>query len=665
MIQKPFSSDTLVVAGLATIGLLIHGTQAGRLGLYWEESINFLHAMQNVDGDVMRFIFSDPQHFLPSERPLAYLSFVVSRAGFAVSLSLAHWISVVLLVLTAVVLAMLARRIVDETWLSFAVGVIFLTYPLSPLQAIWISTVFYLWASLLALLAMLLFLHGLNASATGRLRWFVFAALAYLASILVHEEFILIPPTFVSLYLLSIGGRESSNPPLLRPIFIRRAAAYSLGLCLIPTAVYALWREMALPSFGFQIYSMSTAWKLEALTKKFLTGVQTAFMPTDDAATQILSSPPAPGYVFLSAILSLGVWAIILRLRSSETRQADTQKSPWLYAATCGVAMAMSGIIFLVMAPVYIGGVVGTGWSSRVNFVMTLGMALAVPGFLDLLVSPNNRFTPLAGLLSVSLLIYAGFTSSFLDIVTPFRPSTFSMMLGEYSTTHRLAIFGYLIGGAFLILTLILSSLVRAHRAQHLPKSDRLHAWWSFVSAHFVAGTVASLVFLGSLFQFSIKGEYAAKWSQHKLMLNQLQRLAPALKDNTFVVLVRSPNDPVNPSHYAFSSYLIALYGNRSIMGNIDSELRFHLNGVESTYHGENVNWYDSSAPESSGRRTRIRRISYDRLLIFEFDGRNLRMLPKMAVKTEEGEPLVMLNNPDRILSGTPVRTVVWQYIAG
>jgi hypothetical protein len=38
-------------------------------------------------------------------------------------------------------------------------------------------------------------------------------------------------------------------------------------------------------------------------------------------------------------------------------------------------------------------------------------------------------------------------------------------------------------------------------------------------------------------------------------------------------------------------------------------------------------------------------------------------MLPKIEVKTEEGKPLIVLNHPDRILSGPAVRTAVWRYL--
>jgi hypothetical protein len=663
------SSNGRVLTALAIIGLLVHGIQAGKLGMYWDDAIAALHALQIVDGDSIKFILDGSGYALRSERPLSYLPFMVSHVGFALSLSLAHWISVALLVLTASLLAMMARRIVDESWFSFAVGVVFLTYPLSPLEAIWPSTNHYIWASLLALLAMMLFLRGLKANEKRGPRWFVLAALLYLASMLTNEVFILIPPTFVSLYLLSKSGERSSNWKSLGPIRIFRPAAHCLGLFLMAIMGYAVWREMVLPAYGFSGYSSAMiVLRPEALAGRFLVGVKTAFVPLDDVLRQItVEFPPARAYVLLSGILSLAVWAIILRLLSSETRQAQSQESPWLHAVTCGVALAISGIVFLALSSASIGGVVGAGWNSRLNFVMTFGIAVAVPAFLGLLVSPYNRFTPLAGLLSVFFLIYLGFTSSILDLDKLLRPSTFFVVLRDFSLTHRLMIFGYVIGTTLFILVVILSSLMRARRLKHLPVSDRLDALWSRLSAHFLAATVACLVLFGSLFHFSVKGEYIAKWDQHKAMLEQLQRVAPALKDDTFVIMIRDRNDPVSPTHYEFSHYLMALYGNKSITGNMDWQLRFHRDGVQSTYYGKSVDWDNSTGGAPKPGVTPLfpfDRIPYDRLLIFQFDGRNLRMLPKIEVKTEEGEPLVVLNNPNRILRVSPVKTAVWRYIA-
>ena len=124
MILKKFVNNAWVLSGIAVIGLLVHGSQAARLGLYWEEASTFLEALC-VDGDIVKFILMNKPAFLASERPLAYLPFVVFRAGFAVSLSLAQWIMVAFQVLVAAVLATLARRIVNEAWFRLQLGLFF------------------------------------------------------------------------------------------------------------------------------------------------------------------------------------------------------------------------------------------------------------------------------------------------------------------------------------------------------------------------------------------------------------------------------------------------------------------------------------------------------------------------------------------------------------
>jgi len=356
--------------------------------------------------------------------------------------------------------------------------------------------------------------------------------------------------------------------------------------------------------------------------------------------------------VVLSGILSLVVWVIIMRLFLPETHQEASREDPWLHAVICAAALVIGGILFLAVAPVYIGGVVGTGFASRVNFVMTFGMAFVIPAVLGLAVS-SGRFAPWAALLSVFFLIYVGFTSSFLDIQELFHPSTFSIVLNEYSLKHRLVVFGYIIAVIFLTVITILSVMIRRRQLKHLATSDRLEVWWSRIRRQFVPATIACLVFFGSLFHFSVKEEYIAKWDQHKSMLEQLRSLAPALKNDTFVMIIRNQDDPVSPFHHEVTSYLFALYNNKSIMGNVDWQLSFHSDGINPT---------DAKLPTSNRLRPRSR-ISYDRLLMLEFDGDKLKLPSKVEVKTEEGERLVVFNNPDRILTGPSIKTVVWRYL--
>src|SRR4030095_42015 len=180
------------------IGLVVHGMHGSKLGLYWDDGEQFMQGLQAADGNSIRFVLSDTFGYLHAERPVEHFLLMLHRAAFAFSLSALHWSLVILLVLNAVVLEIIALRIVKEHWFVFAVGIIFLTYPLPPLHAIWPATAHHLWACLLALLTILFFDYGLRAAGMRRLTCYVLAAATYMASLLTHEVFALIPPAFVS-----------------------------------------------------------------------------------------------------------------------------------------------------------------------------------------------------------------------------------------------------------------------------------------------------------------------------------------------------------------------------------------------------------------------------------------------------------------------------------
>src|SRR5438093_6520766 len=158
------------------IGLFVHGMHVNRLGLYWDDGEQFMQGLQAADGNSIRFILSDTFGYLRAERPVAHFLMMIHRAAFAFSLSALHWSLVVLLVLNAVVLEIIALRIVKEYWFVFAVGIIFLTYPFAPLHAIWPATAHHLWACLLALLTILFSYFGLSGTGMYRLSWFALVA---------------------------------------------------------------------------------------------------------------------------------------------------------------------------------------------------------------------------------------------------------------------------------------------------------------------------------------------------------------------------------------------------------------------------------------------------------------------------------------------------------
>ena len=54
--SNPLFANARVLVLVAVLGLLLHGFQAGRLGIYWDDSTAFLRTMQNVNGDTMKFV---------------------------------------------------------------------------------------------------------------------------------------------------------------------------------------------------------------------------------------------------------------------------------------------------------------------------------------------------------------------------------------------------------------------------------------------------------------------------------------------------------------------------------------------------------------------------------------------------------------------------------
>jgi len=188
--------------------------------------------------------------------------------------------------------------------------------------------------------------------------------------------------------------------------------------------------------------------------------------------------------------------------------------------------------------------------------------------------------------------------------------------------------------------------------------------------ACFLEPWLACLVLLGTLFHFSIKEEFVTEWRQHTTMLEQLRTLAPAVKDNTFIVIVhRGPGGcPSAPYcvHWALSPYFLVLYDNWTIIANTDQNLRFYADGVESIYWGALATWFPpgvKGGPTLTHATLPIPRIGYDRLLLFTFDGSKLRMLPQLEAKTTLGDAIIVHNNPDRILDRMTPRTAVWRHL--
>ena len=164
--QLKFSLRDFRVTALcvATFGLLVHGLQASQLGLYWDDTEFLMLGMHMSPGNMLHFVFHDMPGLLTRERPLQYFPWMLARGSFAVSLPTLHWFLAILVVLNALAVMYIAQRLLNQDWFALAAGLLFLTLPLSPLQAIWPTIIHYLFASLLALLSMLFSLEGLESS---------------------------------------------------------------------------------------------------------------------------------------------------------------------------------------------------------------------------------------------------------------------------------------------------------------------------------------------------------------------------------------------------------------------------------------------------------------------------------------------------------------------
>jgi hypothetical protein len=233
--------------------------------------------------------------------------------------------------------------------------------------------------------------------------------------------------------------------------------------------------------------------------------------------------------------------------------------------------------------------------------------------------------------------------------------------------------------GIALALPALLVLLVRFYRRRSALAQHKQKTMWSRIGyalaamqpdgyAYVLSGAVACMALLGMLFHWSIKEQYVAEWQRHKTMLQQLHTLAPAVKDDTFIVIVHRhqvfPSAPYS-THWELSSYFLTLYDNWTIMGNTDRHLRFYEDGAQSMYFAVTGTWFPPGVkgPVATHAKFPLPHIPYDRFLLFEFDGLTLRILPQMEVKTIQGDVLIVHNNLARILDQMTPRTVVWQYL--
>lgn len=117
--------------------------------------------------------------------------------------------------------------------------------------------------------------------------------------------------------------------------------------------------------------------------------------------------------------------------------------------------------------------------------------------------------------------------------------------------------------------------------------------------------------------------------------------------------------------HYEMSSYVLALYGNWSLLANTTRHLRFYRDGVESTYHGAPGKWFAAGdrGVLATARLQPVGRIGYDRVVLFRNDHGRLRTVADSLVTTEDGAEVPVRSNMARIIRAPPPKTRAWQHI--
>jgi hypothetical protein len=398
-------------------------------------------------------------------------------------------------------------------------------------------------------------------------------------------------------------------------------------------------------------------------------------------------------YVFLSAVVFFIAWIVNfqLSLRSPDNDHIDRGKEAkisggnhWAQAGITGIALVLAAVVTIGISPVAIDvdfRATSLSPDLRVNFVATIGIALALPAVLALLVQWCRRFMRLMqfyprsmrslGVAALACLIYVGFIG-FPAYGTVFsHKSAVPILLARYSLSYGLMVIAYVFVMVLVTGAVVLSSVSYVRNRIRPLRVNEIGTVASRTRAHVLSGIVACMALLGTLFHLSIKEEFANEWRRHKAMLEQLHNIAPVLEDDTFVIIVhdqpsRSLSMPYM-SHKELSCYLLALYANWSLMGTTDRNIRFYSDGAEPRYYGKVAMWLPPGVkgPVNASATQPVPHISDERLLLFSFDGTSLRMLPELEVEVEGNGRRVVMNNPERILNQTPLRTAIWQHVTG
>jgi len=651
------------------------------LGLYWDDAYRFMQAAQAANGSALQFILSDAGGNFDRERPMSYVPFAIARAAFVVSLPTLHWTLLALLLADAIAVASLARRIVDEEWFAFAAGATFLLYPLSPLQAIWPATVHYLASLLLTFMVVRLALRGFTPEEPHPLRYFVLAAVLLLAGVLTHEELALIAPVLVVGIVVARFKARAATTDGWR-ILIRD---WRLGTCLASFfaagIVYAVWRLEVLPTYGRTVYEIELGGS-GAMIGRVLTAAGKALMPWTAALRALIENPPGLIDTLYALAAFVCAWAAtfsVLRRCTHDARpQPEGHAEPrseqrWLWATIVSFAVFIAGIAPLALTRGQFGGVeTFLSLMSRVNFPATIGLAMLLPATVGWLGRAHVRLwrsivrSPLGtlgGLVLMTLLTIVAFIRFPGKGTLLSHQSIETEVFGRYSVSYMILLMAYGTTFVFSALITLLSFMTVFCGRRRLPITS------SILPTYIFSTIVSIFVFIAILYHFSIQQKFVDEWRTAKVMLEQLHRIAPKLADRTFVIIADSrPDHSLNSpysEHWELSSYMLALYDNWSIMANAPRHIRFHRDGLDSLEYGAIGRWFPPGVrgPVESHARMRVPTISYDRVLMFTFDGRTLRLLPQMKVRTDDGKRLVIHSHSERILPQEATRTAVWRHV--
>lgn len=672
-----------IILGVLALGAVIHGIPATRLGLYWDDPEMLMQPYQALAYRPLAFVFADTLNSLPSERPVSYLPYTLMRAAFVHSVALVHWVHIALFALTAIVLTHVTRLVVAPPWFHFAAAITFLLYPLASLDAIWPSTAHYLTASLFAFGTILAAVRAARETGRRRVIGLGQATASYAACILTHEVFVLMPLAFLGAYFLTAHRPIPIRPGTRRLSHVLMPIVVTTGPLVLTLAAYALWRLTLLPAYSGPLYpATDIIFSPAVVLRKIISGSLMAIFPWTHVVTFTWFARPGPGWVIAAVGAGATTWAITTALmRPADAAQPAAEGGPdgderqYHRAALIGLAMVAAATTAIAVAPVTVRATFGaSSFGGRVNLVVVLGVALLLPALIAIVA---RRFWRPGGVMPV--LVFAGIVTGSLVTDRVLRSLLAQTLLSPasvwtYSPAKKVATICL-----FLALLVVVASVLVPLARTFRSGVGRWAPSPALISrrreARLVATALAALVFVSCLLHVSAKNAFVTEWVHHKAVMEGLRSVAPQLKDDTFVVIVREDParsgetySPPFSDHSELSSYMPALYDNNTILANVHFRLWFSGDGFfTESYVGREARWFPPGVrgPTRTHATVPVGRLPYDRVVMFRYDGQSVTLLPRLAVVTDEGHELTVRSNTERIVASVrPITTRIWRHIA-